>query len=186
MLIETIIKIAPSGILILFTATGYIINYDNLGFLDHLLSRGNIHGAVDHLFEHVEPHTVEVLETLPVTTFVAVDFSLAYLMEALLVPRQLRSVPDSTAIDTRLLHDRSDTGGGRIGLAMILAEDTLQSTIPATVVVTHTIVFGETRDERTEGDTLVVVEARRGGVFIKEEHGLGIFLTGLQQFTGAL
>ena len=53
--------------------------------------------------------------------------------------------------------------------------------VPATVVVADAIVFGQSRNERTEAHRLVVVERAAVGVLIEEKHGLRVFLTGFEK-----
>ena len=103
----------------------------------------------------------------PVAAAIAINDFRVGLCEALtaLCPRQFRTVPDGTAVDARLFHHRTDAGSTRI-LALTFALQVTHGALPSAIVVADAIVFGQPGDERSDGHTLIVVEAARRGVFI--------------------
>ena len=181
LLVESVVEAAPCGIHLLVVAAGAVVDDDNLRLAQHFFAGGDVDATVDDLAEHVEPDTLEVGELRPVAARVAVDGRVVHLVQALLAPRQFRAVPHGTAVAGHLLHHRADAGGGRIFLAVVLAENGIQSAVPAAVVVAHAVVLGQSRDVGAVGDALVVVEARRRGVLIQPQNGLGVLLAGVQQ-----
>ena len=84
-----------------------VVDDDNLCVVDDFFARGDVHGSVDDLTEHVEPDATEVGECAPVATGVAFDGGVAQVLE-ILGPDELRSVPYSTAVDAGLFHHRSN------------------------------------------------------------------------------
>ena len=104
----------------------------------------------------------------PVPSCVAIHIAVSLVQETLFAPYQLWSIPYSTTVDARLLHHCTDAGTARIFLAVVLAQQLLQRVVPAAVVVAHTVVFGQSRDEWSPADALIVIETAGMGVLIKE------------------
>ena len=181
LLVESVEEVAPCGVFIFVVATSLVVDDDNLGLTEHFFARRNVDCSIDYLSEHVEPDALEVGELCPIAACVAVDSGVVHLMQALLAPSQFRTVPDCTSIAAHLFHDGTDTSCSRILLPMTFAKDSIEGAIPSAVVVAHTVVLGQTRDEGPVSDAFVVVEARRRGVLIEPKNGLGILLAGVQQ-----
>ena len=173
--VESVVEVVPCGVVV-----GLVVDNYNLRLIDYLLTRGNVHGAVDNLAEHVEPDTLEVGKGSPVATGVALDGRVVQVLEVLR-PDELRSIPNGATVDTCLFHDGSDTGTTRILLAMLVAQQLVQRVVPAAVVIAHAVVLGQTRHERAPADALVIVEAAGVGVFVEKQDGLGVFPTGSQE-----
>ena len=157
LLVQPVIKAAPRGIFVLIAAACHVVYNYNLGAVHHFLARGDVHGAVGNLAEHVYPHLVETGETAPVAACVSVDVGCGKVLEVF-GPYKLGAVPYGSAIDTGLLHNSAYSGCIGIFAAVVLAEDSIECSVPSAVVVAHTVVLGQSGDERRESDTLVVIE----------------------------
>lgn len=104
----------------------------------------------------------------------------------ILCPDQFWTIPHSTAVHASLLHHSANTSSCGVFLAMSITQNTVQCTIVSTVVISHTIILGKTRNEWTKGHALVVVETRRGGVLVEPQDSLGVLLAGIQEILVAL
>ena len=98
-----------------------------------------------------------------------------------LCPNEFGTVPHSSTIDGSLFEYGAVTAGSRVFLSVSFAEKCIEGTVPSTVVVAHTVVGGKARDERSEGDTFVVVETRGSGVFIEPEACFWVILASVEQ-----
>ena len=116
---------------------------------------------------------------------VSIHHCFAEVLEVL-SPYKLRTVPYCATVDTSLFHYGSYTCGNRIFHTMIISTQCTERTVPSTVVVTHSVVVCQSWYERGYGDTLVVVPAWRGGVFVEPKYSLGIFLACLKQLAISL
>ena len=148
---------------------------DNLCFLNDLLTRRNIHRSINDTTPHVNPDSTEVWEGGPIAACVTIDIRIPLILEAFATPNQFGTIPYCTSVDARLLHHRSDACATRV-LALAVTYQTIHRSVPTAVVVAHSIVLCQTRDEWTEADTFVVVEAAGMCVLIKKNHCLRVLL----------
>ena len=161
--------------------TGSIVNQHGLRLGNNFLTGGNIHLSLDNLTPHINPDTLEVRKQSPVAAGIAIHVTVTEVLEVL-GPDKFWSVPHGTAVHTGLLHHGAYTGTAWIFLAVLLAQHLSQHVVVAAVVVTYTIVLGQTGDKRTEAHTLVVIETAAMGVLVEEQDSLRVFLTGSQEF----
>ena len=177
LLVKAVVEAAPGGILVLVAAGGEVVHHGNLRAAHHVGPGGDGQRAVDDLAKQVDPRIAKPGERAPVAVREALDGGVSQVLEVL-GPDKFRAVPHGTAVDTRLLHHRADAGRHGIGAAVAASQHLVERPVPSAIVVAHAIVGGQPGDERADGHALVVVETRRGGVFIEPQNGLGIGLAG--------
>ncbi len=185
LLVQSVVEVAPGGILVLVAARRDIVDHHHLGFPHHFLSCRDVQRAVDDLAEHVNPGVVQAGEPSPVAARVSVDSGVVEDLEVF-GRGEFRPVPHGAAVHAGLLQCRPDARCDGVFLAVVLPEQGIESAVPSAVVIPDAVVLGQSGDEGCDGDTLVVVEARGGGVLVKPQDGLRVFPAGVEQVLVAL
>ena len=158
LLVESIVEVARSGVLVGIVARVVVVDKYHLVAANHFLTGRDVDASVNHLSEEVEPSVVEGAECTPVAALVAVHVGMVELSEVL-CPNEFGTVPHSSTVDSRLFEYRAITAGSRIFLSVSFAKKCFECAVPSAVVVAHTIVRSQSRDERSERHTLIIIEA---------------------------